>query len=175
MTVDIAKLRALLEAATSRPWWSGAVETTTVFVPEPDAIGGMERVLCRLNVYEPYKQTAPTDAALIAAAVNALPELLDEVERKCQFQPCPCLHTTPCHKTCSCIHMTSSSGCHRCCTVGNPEQQRVKAEWLVNVLNVYEAACAYRDGPDEDTFKANADKSYELEQALLAAVDRSRT
>lgn len=76
MTIDIAKLRALLAAGTARPWRSGAVEKTTLFVPEPDAIGGMERVLCRLNVYGPYKATAPTDAQLIAAAVNALPDLL---------------------------------------------------------------------------------------------------
>jgi hypothetical protein len=61
----------------------------------------------------------------------------------------------------------SSSGCHRCCTYGSAEQRHAKAEWLVAVFAVYQAACAVHDGHDKWTTPDLGD--------LLAAVDRSRT
>ena len=80
MTIDIAKLRELLATSTSRPWRRGSIETKTVFMPDPNAIDTSKHVLYRLNTHDPYKRSAPTDAALIVEAVNALTELLDAYE-----------------------------------------------------------------------------------------------
>ena len=77
MTIDTEKLRALLAAGTPGEWRQGNVERWHVFgdvgncalmVPE------FGRVVARTNEHYPSHDH---DAALIAAAVNALPELLD--------------------------------------------------------------------------------------------------
>jgi hypothetical protein len=92
MTDEIAELRALLEKATPRPW---AVR------PDVDRIGRKRGWLCLWNGARPVVypatvethdgesgeittwsgvQISPDDAALIVAAVNALPALLTRVE-----------------------------------------------------------------------------------------------
>lgn len=55
----------------------------------------------------------------------------EDLERK----SCPCYHTTPCHEFCTCIHIVSSRGCRRCCSVGNMEQRKAKAEWLAKIID----------------------------------------
>ena len=75
MTLDVAELRRLLDAATQRPWTTVSGAGNVWHFPEegtPTVVAGRQR--------------APRvpDALLIAAAVNALPDLLDaaaEVER----------------------------------------------------------------------------------------------
>lgn len=82
MTVDIAHLRQLLEASPTRPgtWWWDAIEASIrhrdengddrwTMIPQP------------LNDGTATVNIDVADAALIVAAVNALPELLDELER----------------------------------------------------------------------------------------------
>jgi hypothetical protein len=74
MTIDIAKLRELLAAATPGKWtWDDyaiMAEQSQHDVTVLCSPGGCGPVDCD-----------PANAALICAAVNALPELLDEVER----------------------------------------------------------------------------------------------
>jgi hypothetical protein len=65
----------MLAAATRGPWRHGTFERYHVFVPHGDGYGP-ERVLLRMNTFFPHE----ADAALIVAAVNALPHLLDVVE-----------------------------------------------------------------------------------------------
>lgn len=48
---------------------------------------------------------------------------------------CPCLHTTPCDPTCTCVNPYSSKGCRRCCSYGSPEQQKAMAEYLVSKID----------------------------------------
>ena len=99
MTISITALRALLAAGTRGPWRWG--DWSAVFGTVEDRMLTLERNLTRLDDPTPYKTTradgryqvltleagdswgsnGPADAALITAAVNALPELLDEVER----------------------------------------------------------------------------------------------
>lgn len=43
---------------------------------------------------------------------------------------CPCHHVTPCSQECTCVKPWSSRGCERCCSYGNPEQQKVRAVHL---------------------------------------------
>jgi hypothetical protein len=86
--VDIAKLRELLAAATPRPWrdtWDqvadGRVEDQFAIVTDAasDPLGG-----CVVGLIEYDGENVAVrkgDAALIVAAVNALPSLLDELER----------------------------------------------------------------------------------------------
>jgi hypothetical protein len=69
-----AKLREMLAAATRGPWRHGTFERYHVFVPHGDGYGP-ERVLLRMNTFFPHE----ADAALIVAAVNVLPHLLDVV------------------------------------------------------------------------------------------------
>ena len=77
---DIAHLRALLAAAIQRPWFTHPHDvpgepfpwTTSVFVT-----GGAQDSVPRLLV----ARADNPDATLIAEAVNALPALLDELER----------------------------------------------------------------------------------------------
>lgn len=78
MTIDTEKLRALLAAATPGPWRAGTVETWNVYAdPNGDVMApGLGRVVAQMNRHYPHSN----DAALIAAAVNALPELLDALE-----------------------------------------------------------------------------------------------
>ena len=84
MSIDLPALRALLEQATPRPWLGPRI--TDAWPPghvgvyavdedgEPiDVIGCTGHIL--------GGDGATSDAALTRAAVNALPELLDELER----------------------------------------------------------------------------------------------
>lgn len=64
MTIDIAKLRALCDAATPGPWVNGEDE----LAESPDGF------------YFTW-EGRDSDAALIAASRTAVPSLLDEVER----------------------------------------------------------------------------------------------
>ena len=60
-------------------------------------------------------------------------------------QSCPCLYTTPCHPDCPCLNPFMSRPCRRCCSVGNPEQRKVHAEWLARKIDAPEPegnACA---------------------------------
>ena len=68
MTIDIAYLRAKLAAATPRPWHQGAHYIGAGGEPHNPAV-----IVGSLGALD--------DATLIVAAVNALPALLDEVER----------------------------------------------------------------------------------------------
>lgn len=43
---------------------------------------------------------------------------------------CPCHHVTPCSPECTCVKPWSSRGCARCCSYGNPEQQKARAVHL---------------------------------------------
>jgi len=67
MTTDTKKLRELLAKGTQGPWGNAPDGSVIAFMEQKNAF-----LVCR-NVF-------PTDAALICAAVNALPALLDEVE-----------------------------------------------------------------------------------------------
>ncbi len=150
MRVDTREIRALLPAATSRPWFTD---------PSPRLVGaimavldGQPRQVASIDGQAPQfdpqqRDTADlmrANATLICAAVNALDELCTELELSqslirqtptmfamMRAGACPCLHTTPCHESCTCASPLSSSGCSRCCTYGSPEQQRAMAEQLV--------------------------------------------
>ncbi len=74
VTADLSALRGLLATATPGEWRAGNIETWHVFAPHAGI--GNERVLLRMN--EHFVHAA--DAALIAAARNALPGLLDFVD-----------------------------------------------------------------------------------------------
>jgi len=51
---------------------------------------------------------------------------------------CPCLYLKePCHSSCTCINMFSSSGCYNCCTYGSLEQRIAIAEYLNNARLEY--------------------------------------
>ena len=116
MTISITALRALLAAGTRGPWRWG--DWSAVFGTVEDRMLTLERNLTRLDDPTPYKTTradgryqvltleagdswgsnGPADAALITAAVNALPELLDEVERlqRLALEACEvALHSSP--------------------------------------------------------------------------------
>jgi hypothetical protein len=77
---DVQKLRALLAVATARPWrtdvWYGTDDGGWAAIGPHCVADGFDDAPESVS----YDQ-AMADAALIAAAVNALPELLDEVER----------------------------------------------------------------------------------------------
>lgn len=81
MTIDIAKLRELLESpSTPRPWRADGV---IVLGPNPDNV-------CDCSLDNPLKgatlDAARSDAALIAAAINALPELLAVFEAASRWE-----------------------------------------------------------------------------------------
>lgn len=53
---------------------------------------------------------------------------------------CPCLIAeTPCHPHCTCRQPTSSIGCACCSSYGSKDQQKAKAQWLVNVITSWES------------------------------------
>ncbi len=68
MSIDVAKMRALCDAATSGPWT----------YENDGTIGG---ILVRPSHGRPHRHDSAEDAAFIAAARTAVPELLDEIER----------------------------------------------------------------------------------------------
>jgi hypothetical protein len=77
VTVDVAELRRLLAGATPGPWRSRSR------AHENDIVIGSELmpVIAELRSRETSAMLrTPADGALIAAAANALPELLDVVE-----------------------------------------------------------------------------------------------
>ncbi len=80
---DVQKLRALLAVATARPWrtdvWYGTDDGGWAAIG-PHCVASEADGFDDTPESVSYDQ-AMADAALIAGAVNALPELLDEVER----------------------------------------------------------------------------------------------
>ncbi len=70
------ELRALLAAATPGPW--GVFQES---VHDPVVINTPERIVCEFHWYDHKPTDREPDAHLIVAAVNALPGLLDEIER----------------------------------------------------------------------------------------------
>lgn len=52
-----------------------------------------------------------------------------------EHRACPCLHTTPCHDRCACVHIESSFACRRCCSQGNTQQQRKMSEHLAALID----------------------------------------
>lgn len=80
---DVQKLRALLAVATARPWrtdvWYGTDDGGWAAIG-PHCVASEADGFDDAPESVSYDQ-AMADAALIAGAVNALPELLDEVER----------------------------------------------------------------------------------------------
>ena len=67
MTIDIADLRAKLAAATPEAWFADCIEAEQALPHGARAV-----------TFDQYRRN---DAELIVAAVNALPALLDELER----------------------------------------------------------------------------------------------
>lgn len=59
-----------------------------------------------------------------------------------EAKACPCLHTTPCNKDCTCVKPYMSRGCRRCCTYGSPEQQKAMAEHLARAIDSYNGEMA---------------------------------
>lgn len=116
--VDVQKLRALLAAATPRPWH------TDVWYGTDD--GGWAAIGPHCTASEadgfddapesPSWDLAMADAALIAAAVNTLPELLDEVERlRARVNAVGrVLSENGCDCDCGCFWDEHGDGCDRC-------------------------------------------------------------
>lgn len=81
--VDTTKLRALLAVATARPWhtdvWYGNDDGGWAAIG-PHCVASEADGFDDAPGSSSYDQ-AMADAALILGAINALPELLDEVER----------------------------------------------------------------------------------------------
>ena len=82
---DVSRLRELLAEGTPRPWRIGLEGDNTgwpessVWSTEDNCVG------------ECYRNASEQDAALIIAAVNALPKLLDVVEAaRAVPRPCGC-------------------------------------------------------------------------------------
>lgn len=50
---------------------------------------------------------------------------------------CPCTYLEkPCCDNCSCVHPYSSVGCVYCCVYGDIDQQREKAKFLKEVIDL---------------------------------------
>lgn len=78
MTIKLSELEALEKAATKGPWeWSGRKvdEDGHVYIPQCSALGGT-----LIHLADTYEGSAE-DCDLIAAARNALPELLAFVRK----------------------------------------------------------------------------------------------
>lgn len=50
-------------------------------------------------------------------------------------QGCPCLHTEPCSPACSCASPVMSGGCFRCCSYGDEERKKRRAEVLAKLIS----------------------------------------
>lgn len=100
-------------------------------------------------------------------------ELGKENEQLKERNPCPCLHTTPCHKDCTCVNGDMSRGCLRCCTYGSPEQQKAAAERLVS-LAVKAAAFDWLAGRVPLINDAAGKLRWVGDGGLLAAVQQAR-
>jgi len=76
---DIVRLRELLRAATPTPWINGerVDECAAVNESHADIYHVSEGENCTVGC----ATFSPADAELVVAAVNALPELLDELEK----------------------------------------------------------------------------------------------
>tara|TARA_Y100001951_G_scaffold88698_2_gene80459 strand:+ start:2835 stop:3218 length:384 start_codon:yes stop_codon:yes gene_type:complete len=90
MTDDVAELRKLLEAATPGPWftldppWLPGGAETSILAESPDphvARFICDFDLCMMDDDDRKSENPDADAALIVAAVNALPDLLDRLEK----------------------------------------------------------------------------------------------
>lgn len=78
---ELSELRRLLEAATPGPWRQGNMEPWHIFTPHGASIGP-DRVLLRMNMANTRDWAWNADAALIAAAINALPALIEMAGRR---------------------------------------------------------------------------------------------
>lgn len=63
-------------------------------------------------------------------ALRIVREHSEKIRDANKLVACPCVHITPCHPDCTCVNLTSSRGCERCCSYGSLEQQREKAYLL---------------------------------------------
>lgn len=90
--IDIQRLRELLATATPGPWWLSA---SRVAVISADSV-----LVCSVN-----RITPQTDLELIAAAVNALPQLLAIAEAATAWGQ------TMCTKPRECTHGDHASDC----------------------------------------------------------------
>lgn len=108
--VDTTKLRALLAVATARPWrtdvWYGTDDGGWAAIG-PHCVASEADGFDDAPESVSYDQ-AMADAALIAGAVNALPELLDEVERLRARKA----------ELCPCVRRYETTGCDECGGVG---------------------------------------------------------
>lgn len=75
--IDVSALRALLAAATPGPWTE---DDGSLYGPNDGAVAHIARHASMHTVMATGEDWSHADAALIAAAVNALPALLDELE-----------------------------------------------------------------------------------------------
>lgn len=64
-------------------------------------------------------------------------ETATQIEQQ-QHYGCPCLHTTPCRDTCTCVNPVMSGGCSRCAAYGSDEQQKSAAEKIASILDNYQ-------------------------------------
>jgi hypothetical protein len=178
MSVDISKLRALLEAATPRPWRhepSAAENNRAAYV---EGVNG-RNVASTDTFYDcSILDMSNADAALICAAVNALPGLLDEVERlRARLNPTIEQHdANPAQYWADREVRTDENG-FRVPTLADcdwPKHHlRIALADVARMRPVYEAARAFVDDVQATRYvERGVDKLYDT---LLAAVDRSRT
>ncbi len=82
MTDTLEELERLLKAATPGPWEKSGVRTKCI-IEDAISIGadGLAYIYLPIGKTHNEQAGALNDAALIVAAINALPELLDRVER----------------------------------------------------------------------------------------------
>lgn len=96
------------------------------------------REVVKATLYSAIQADGPTttEDEADAIAARAAKELAGAaVGGEVDAKACPCLHTAPCHDSCTCVCPLSSSGCHRCCTYGSPDQQQAKAEFLATAFD----------------------------------------
>lgn len=76
--VDHAELRRLAEAATPGPWWNGIDDLEGIVAPQNPG-GNVVCIPPKRNMYSSL-EAWPDNAAYIAAACNAVPALLNEID-----------------------------------------------------------------------------------------------
>lgn len=91
MTVDVEALRKLLERATPGPWAYAKSSVDEGRARYIDNAAGKDVVYADGYGGDCYVDMSVTDAALICAAVNALPELLAVYEAACALRDQPML------------------------------------------------------------------------------------
>lgn len=92
-----------------------------------ELLSAYENQRAEIERLEKERDEAFRDRDIEAATLLEHKELYAEADD----EACPCLHTTPCHPSCTCVTGGSSRGCARCCSYGSPAQQKAMAEYLV--------------------------------------------